>query len=130
MCGRITRTSPRETIAKEFGVTRFAEVDWHPRYNVAPSHIVETIISVPGEKRLEPTLWGFVPPTVASCSSPIVSSANLLSFETRTLLLRCRSYFDLPFMASAIYLSLLGPPQQMADRTVEIFQDSLRVMKS
>ena len=47
MCGRITRTSPREAIAKEFGVTRFAEVDWHPRYNVAPSQMVETIISVP-----------------------------------------------------------------------------------
>jgi len=27
MCGRITRASPREAIAKEFGVTRFAEVD-------------------------------------------------------------------------------------------------------
>ena len=46
MCGRITRTSPREAIAKEFGVTRSAEVDWHPHYNVAPSQIVETIISV------------------------------------------------------------------------------------
>ena len=45
MCGRITRTSPRDAIAKEFGVTRFAQVDWHPHYNVAPSQIVETIIS-------------------------------------------------------------------------------------
>jgi putative SOS response-associated peptidase YedK len=46
MCGRITRTSPREAIAKEFGVTRFAEINWHSRYNVAPSQIVETIISI------------------------------------------------------------------------------------
>jgi len=60
MCGRITRTSPREAIANEFGVTRFAEVDWHPRYNVAPSQVVETIISVTGEKRLGPMRWGFV----------------------------------------------------------------------
>ena len=44
-------------------MTRFAEVDWHPRYNVAPSQIVETIISVNGEKRLGPMRWGFVPPT-------------------------------------------------------------------
>ena len=36
MCGRITRTSPREAIAKEFGVTRFMEVDWHPRYRRRP----------------------------------------------------------------------------------------------
>jgi putative SOS response-associated peptidase YedK len=54
MCRRITRTSPREAIAKES-----AEVDWHPRYNVAPSQIVETIISVNGEKRLGPMRWGF-----------------------------------------------------------------------
>ena len=57
MCGRITRTSPQEAIAKEFGVTRFGEVDWLPRYNVAPSQIVETIISVNGEKRLGPMRW-------------------------------------------------------------------------
>jgi hypothetical protein len=62
MCGRITRTSPGETIGKEFGVTRFAEVDWHRRYNVAPSQVFETIISVNGEKRLGPTRWGFVSP--------------------------------------------------------------------
>jgi putative SOS response-associated peptidase YedK len=62
MCGRITRTSPQEVIAKEFGVTRFAEVDWRPHYNVVPSQIVETIISVSGEKRLGPMRWGFVSP--------------------------------------------------------------------
>jgi putative SOS response-associated peptidase YedK len=64
MCGRITHTSPREAIANEFGVARFAEVDWHPRYNVAPSQIVDTIISVNGEKRLGPMRWGFVSATV------------------------------------------------------------------
>jgi hypothetical protein len=29
MCGRITRTSPQEAIAEEFGVARFAKTDWH-----------------------------------------------------------------------------------------------------
>jgi putative SOS response-associated peptidase YedK len=52
---------PREAIAKEFGVTRFAEFDWHPRYNVAPSQIVETIMSVNGDKRLGPMRWGVRP---------------------------------------------------------------------
>src|SRR5262245_50398168 len=52
MCGRIARTSPREAIPKACGVTRFAEIDWHPRYNVAPSQVVESLISVNGEKRL------------------------------------------------------------------------------
>jgi putative SOS response-associated peptidase YedK len=62
VCGCITHTSSRGTIAKELGVTRFAEVDRHTRYNVAPSQIVQTIISVDGEKRLGPMRWGFVPP--------------------------------------------------------------------
>jgi putative SOS response-associated peptidase YedK len=80
MCGRITRTSPREAIAKEFGVTRFAEVDWHPRYNVAPSQIVETIISVGGEKRLGPMRWGFVSPTTREPKlAPINARAETLS---------------------------------------------------
>jgi putative SOS response-associated peptidase YedK len=68
MCGRITRTSPREAIAKEF-VTRFARSRLaHPRYNVAPSQIVETIISVEGEKRLGPMRWRLVSPTPRSRS--------------------------------------------------------------
>ena len=46
------RSGSREAITKEFGVIRFAEVDRHPRYKVAPSEIVETIIMVNGEKRL------------------------------------------------------------------------------
>ena len=60
MCGRITRTSPRETIAQEFGVSRFVNVDLSPRYNVAPSQTVEAIIRVGDEKRLGPMRWGFV----------------------------------------------------------------------
>jgi putative SOS response-associated peptidase YedK len=73
MCGRITRTSAREAIAKEFGVIRFAEVDWNPRCNVIPSHIVEAIISVNGEKRLGPMRWGFVSP---ACKEPKLAPIN------------------------------------------------------
>jgi len=75
MCGRITRTSPREAIAREFGVT-----DWHPRYNVAPSQIVETIISVHGEMRFEPMRWGFVSPTAREPRlAPINTRVEILS---------------------------------------------------
>jgi putative SOS response-associated peptidase YedK len=80
MCGRITFRCPREAIGNEFAVTRFAEVDWHPRYNVAPSQIVETIISVKGEKRLGPMRWGFVSPTAKEPKlSPINARAETLS---------------------------------------------------
>jgi putative SOS response-associated peptidase YedK len=80
MCGRITRTSPREAIAAEFGVVRFAEVDWRLRYNVAPSQIVETIIQVGGEKRLGPMKWGFVSMTAKEPKlAPINARAETLS---------------------------------------------------
>ncbi len=61
MCGRISRTSPREALADEFGVAPFVNVDLRPRYNVAPSPNIETIIRVGDEKRLGPMRWGFVP---------------------------------------------------------------------
>jgi hypothetical protein len=59
MCGRISRTSPREVLADEFGVSRFVNVDLRPRYNVAPSENIETIIRVGDEKRLGPNALGF-----------------------------------------------------------------------
>jgi hypothetical protein len=57
MCGCIKRTRPREALAKEFGVTRFAEVDSHARYKAAPSQVVETIVAMNGEKCLGPIRW-------------------------------------------------------------------------
>jgi putative SOS response-associated peptidase YedK len=44
MRGRFARTSSREVLAEQFGVTRFVNVDLRPRYNIAPSEIVEAII--------------------------------------------------------------------------------------
>jgi len=58
MCGRISRTSPREALAEEFGVLRFVNVDLRPRYNVAPSQNVDAIIRVDGEKRFGPMRRG------------------------------------------------------------------------
>jgi putative SOS response-associated peptidase YedK len=80
MCGRITRTSPREAIAAEFGVTRFAEVDLRARYNVAPSQIVEAIIQVDRDKRLGPMKWGFLSPTAKDPKlAPINARAETLA---------------------------------------------------
>jgi putative SOS response-associated peptidase YedK len=62
LCGRISRTSPREALVDEFGVARFVNVNLRPRYNVAPSENIETIIRVGDEKPLGPMRWGFVRP--------------------------------------------------------------------
>src|SRR5262245_49710439 len=79
MCGRISRTSPREVIAEEFGVSRFVNVDLKPRYNVAPSQYVETIIRA-DEKRLGPMRWGFASPTAKGPKiAPINARAETLA---------------------------------------------------
>ena len=59
MCGRFTRTTPRAVLVDEFGVEHFVEVDFAPRYNIAPSQNIEAIINDGTELRMGPMLWGF-----------------------------------------------------------------------
>ncbi len=66
MCGRFTRTSSREVLAEEFGVAQFVNVDLRPRYNIAPSQIVEAIIGNGAERRLGPMKWANIPFTSRS----------------------------------------------------------------
>lgn len=58
MCGRIARTSPRAAIVREFGITHVADVDFSPRYNLAPSQMLEAIIRRDDEIRLGSMRWG------------------------------------------------------------------------
>jgi putative SOS response-associated peptidase YedK len=59
MCGRFIRTSPRAVISDEFGVDQFVNVDFAPRYNIAPSQGVEAIINDGTQLRVGPMKWGF-----------------------------------------------------------------------
>ncbi len=61
--GRFTRTNPHPVLAEEFGVAHFVNVDLSPRYNVAPSQTVETILWDGAERRMGPMNWGFVSPS-------------------------------------------------------------------
>jgi putative SOS response-associated peptidase YedK len=65
MCGRFARTSSREVIAAELGVTRFTDLDLAPRYNIAPSQPLEVIVADGGERRLGPMKWGLSTPARA-----------------------------------------------------------------
>jgi putative SOS response-associated peptidase YedK len=61
-------------------VTRFVNVDLQPRYNVAPSQAVETIIRVDSGKRLGPMRWGFVSPSAKDPKlAPINARAETLA---------------------------------------------------
>ena len=80
MCGRFVRTSPRPVLADEFGVTQFVNVDLSPRYNIAPSQTVETILRDGPEKRLGPMKWGFVSPSATDTKlAPINARAETVA---------------------------------------------------
>jgi putative SOS response-associated peptidase YedK len=58
MCGRFIRTSPRTVLVDEFGVEHFVNVDFSPRYNIAPSQTVEAILRDGADLRLGPMKSG------------------------------------------------------------------------
>jgi putative SOS response-associated peptidase YedK len=61
MCGRFSRASGREALADEFPGVQLGEMEFRPRYNVAPSQTVEAIICDAPTLRLAPMRWGFTP---------------------------------------------------------------------
>ncbi len=80
MCGRFTRTSPGPVLAEEFGVTQFVNVDLNPRYNIAPSQTVETILRDGLERRIGPMNWGFVSPSATDTKlAPINARAETVA---------------------------------------------------
>ncbi len=64
MCGRIARTSSREVLVQEFGISKFVNVDRHPRYNIPPTRMVESVIHDRAERHLGPMRWGVNRPRV------------------------------------------------------------------
>jgi putative SOS response-associated peptidase YedK len=59
MCGRFTQHSELPVLAERFG-TPVPAIDFHPRYNLAPSQDAMVIIQAP-DRRLVPMRWGLVP---------------------------------------------------------------------
>jgi putative SOS response-associated peptidase YedK len=58
-------------IVDEFGVTSVVNVDLEPRYNIAPTQSVESIVRNGNELRLGPMSWGFRLSAAAKGPSPI-----------------------------------------------------------
>jgi putative SOS response-associated peptidase YedK len=84
MCGRFVRTSPRAVLVDEFGVEHFVNVDFAPRYNIAPSQIVETIINDGSELRCGPMQWGYTT-SVADRTKPAPINARAETIATMPL---------------------------------------------
>ncbi len=60
MCGRFTLTSPSEVITDTFDLSDAPSLS--PRYNIAPSQAITTLVLESGQKRLKTMKWGLVPP--------------------------------------------------------------------
>jgi putative SOS response-associated peptidase YedK len=59
VCGRFAFYSPREAVARLFGVTDVPEVE--PRYNIAPTQYVAAVREAGGPRHVAMLYWGLVP---------------------------------------------------------------------
>jgi putative SOS response-associated peptidase YedK len=60
MCGRFSLTTPLEELISQFLIDEYIE-EASPRYNIAPSQKVLSLISNNGNRKAGETLWGLVP---------------------------------------------------------------------
>ncbi|WP_044336494.1 SOS response-associated peptidase [Rossellomorea aquimaris] len=60
MCGRFSLTTPLEELVRQYLIDEFLE-EWQPRYNIAPSQKVLSLISHKGKRRAGEITWGLVP---------------------------------------------------------------------
>lgn len=61
MCGRFTLTTDIEDIMNEFSIDESINVDYKPRYNIAPSQKILGITEKNGKRILGEYRWGLVP---------------------------------------------------------------------
>ncbi len=60
MCGRFTLSQPINAIASAFNIAQIPPLE--PRYNIAPTQLIPSILSAPGgEKQLQMLRWGLIP---------------------------------------------------------------------
>ena len=60
MCGRFTLTVGLEQLAERFSF-HTTDLSWKPRYNIAPSQSILTVLNADGENRVGYLRWGLIP---------------------------------------------------------------------
>jgi putative SOS response-associated peptidase YedK len=61
-------------MVEELGVDHFVNVDFKPRYNIAPSQNVEAIINDGAELRMGPMRWGFTAAATRDAKPPPINA--------------------------------------------------------
>jgi putative SOS response-associated peptidase YedK len=82
MCGRY-KLSRRKQIIEEHFLADWEELDWHPRYNIAPTQPVPIIRQHPTEPVREISLvrWGLIP----SWSKDASGAAKMINARSETV---------------------------------------------
>ncbi len=60
MCGRFTLTEDFNLLGERFAF-RMPDIDWHPRYNLAPAQEALTVVATPERREARLMLWGMIP---------------------------------------------------------------------
>lgn len=80
MCGRFTLSQPIDRVASVFNLAQTPPLE--PRYNIAPTQLVPSILSAPGgEKQLQMLRWGLIP---AWAKDPAIG-AKLINARAETV---------------------------------------------
>jgi len=61
MCGRFSNSAKRESYEREFKVGKLNAAVFKPRYNIAPSQMIDVIRELENECELSQVKWGLVP---------------------------------------------------------------------
>ncbi len=81
MCGRFTNKAKSKDIEKEFKVGRKNANLFEPRYNIAPSQMIDVVFEPENERILSQLKWGLVP----SWSKDAATSKGLINARAETL---------------------------------------------
>ena len=80
MCGRFILSQPTDAIASAFNIAQIPPLE--PRYNIAPTQLIPSILSAPGgEKQLQMLRWGLIP----SWAKDAKISAKLINARAETV---------------------------------------------
>jgi putative SOS response-associated peptidase YedK len=61
MCGRFANSAKQKQIEKEFKIGRLNKVSFEPRYNIAPSQMIDAVLETNSGGILTELKWGLIP---------------------------------------------------------------------
>lgn len=94
MCGRYTLIHDEVTLRDRFNIEAFHDIQLTPRFNIAPSQNIPTILFSNGEIILRSLKWGFVPSWVKDLpkATPLINARAETVVESFKRALTSRRY--------------------------------------